>query len=36
MAIVDYIKTHPKASEDELTKIVGQHVKLFKEKVQSI
>jgi hypothetical protein len=36
MALVDYIKSHPKASEAELTKEVEQQVILFKQRIQSL
>jgi hypothetical protein len=36
MAIVDYIKKNPKASEAELTKEVEKQVALFKENIKSV
>lgn len=34
MAIVDYIKANPKASESQLTAEIERQIALFKEKVQ--
>ena len=36
MAVVDYIKAHPKASEGELTKEVERQVSVFKERIESL
>ena len=36
MGIVNYIKSHPKATEAELTKAVTAHIAAFQAKVESL
>ena len=36
MAIVDYVKKNPRASQDEMAKEIEKHVQLFVEKIDSL
>ncbi|XP_033624411.1 uncharacterized protein LOC117287903 [Asterias rubens] len=36
MAIVDYVKKNPRASQDEMAKEIEKHVQLFVEKIDAL